>query len=206
MKYTQVPKDLFKKLILNAGVIVSNFEPSSGSLEAEDILGATDGGVSFSATPTYGDYADGIDNMTTNTKETKYLQSVEAKMSGTYKTVTDKLIKDLAASADISGENLKKITPRSNLTDDDFKDIWWVGDYSDVNEGEENGKANQVAGFLAIHLMNALNTNGFNVNSANKDKGSIPFEYLGHYSIETPDVIPYEVYLRQGSEEASDPS
>lgn len=197
MKYTQVPKDLFKNLVLNAGIIVSDFKPEEGSFKPEDILGATDGGVSFSATPTYGDYAEGIDNMTTNTKETKYLQSVEAKMSGTYKTVTDKLIKDLIASADISGDGVKKIVPRSNLTDDDFKDVWWVGDYSDVNEDKETA---QKAGYLAIHLMNALNTNGFNVSSANKDKGSTTFEYVGHYSIETPDVIPYEVYLRQGTE------
>lgn len=197
MKYTQVPKDTFKKLVLNAGIIVSDFTPSDGTYDPNDILGATDGGVSFSATPTYGDYAEGIDNMTTNTKETKYLESVEAKMSGTYKTVTEELIKDLMASADISGSDVKKIVPRSNLTDDDFKDIWWVGDYSDVNEDKETS---QKAGFIAIHLMNALNTNGFNVSSANKDKGSHSFEYLGHYSIEKPDVIPYEVYLRQGVE------
>lgn len=197
MKYTQVPKDLFKNLVLNAGIIVSDFKTEDGSFEAENILGATNGGVSFSATPTYGDYADGIDNMVTNTKETKYLESVEAKMSGTYKTVTEQLIKDLIASADISGDTVKKIVPRSNLTDDDFKDVWWVGDFSDVNEDKATS---QKAGFLAIHLMNALNTNGFNVSSANKDKADIPFEYVGHYSIKTPDVIPYEVYLRQGVE------
>lgn len=197
MKYTQVPKDLFKNLVLNAGIIVSDFKTEDGSFEVENILGATNGGVSFSATPTYGDYADGIDNMVTNTKETKYLESVEAKMSGTYKTLTEQLIKDLIASADISGDTVKKIVPRSNLTDDDFKDIWWVGDFSDVNEDKGTS---QKAGFLAIHLMNALNTNGFNVSSANKDKGSTSFEYVGHYSIEKPDVIPYEVYLRQGVE------
>lgn len=197
MKYTQVPKDLFKNLVLNAGIIVSAFNPEEGTYDPNDLLAATNGGVSFSATPTYGDYADGIDNMVTNTKETKYLESVEAKMSGTYKTVTKELIKQLIASADISGSDVVKITPRSNLTDEDFKDIWWVGDYSDVNEDKDTA---QKAGFLAIHLMNALNTNGFNVSSANKDKADIPFEYIGHYSIENPDVIPYEVYLRQGVE------
>ena len=34
MKYTQVPSDLFKKIQINAGIIVSAFEPETGAITA----------------------------------------------------------------------------------------------------------------------------------------------------------------------------
>lgn len=38
MKYTQVPSDLFKKIQINAGIIVSAFEPETGAITATNIL------------------------------------------------------------------------------------------------------------------------------------------------------------------------
>lgn len=51
MKYTQVPSDLFKKIQINAGIIISAFEPETGAITATNILMATSGGCSFSAEP-----------------------------------------------------------------------------------------------------------------------------------------------------------
>ena len=73
-------------------------------------------------------------------------------------------------------------------------DLWWVGDYSDKN-GATNG------GFVAIHVRNALNTGGFQLQSGDKSKGQFAFEFTGHYSIEAQDVVPYEVYIKAGSAE-----
>ena len=39
---------------------------------------------------------------------------------------------------------LIKVTPRNDVLETDFADIWWVGDYSDKN-GDTNG------GYVAIH-------------------------------------------------------
>ena len=49
MKFTQIPADTFKQLQLNAGIVLSDFTPADGSFDAEDMLGATSGGVSFTA-------------------------------------------------------------------------------------------------------------------------------------------------------------
>lgn len=202
MKYTQVPADAFKHLVLNAGILAKSFTPSTGEVKASDLLGATGDGVTFNAATTYIDFADGIDNMPKNVAEMKRIDTIDAKMSGTFKTITADLAKSLMAAADITTEsdNVKKIMPRMNLKQEDFQDIWYIGDYSDVNDdGSGSGKA----GFIAIHLMKALSSSGFQLKSADKDKGSFPFEYQGHYSAATPNVVPYEVYLAEGTGEAA---
>ena len=53
MKFTQIPANTYKELQLNAGVLLSDFTPSTAELDLSSILGATDGGVNVTATPTY---------------------------------------------------------------------------------------------------------------------------------------------------------
>ena len=174
MKFTQIPTNTFKELQLNAGILASSFTPATGTVEADDILGATSGGVSFTAKPAYTDLGDGIDNCPPNMKELKKLESWdEVKMSGTYLTVNTARAKSLLAAADIGSSDTTKVTPRNDVALTDFEDIWWIGDYSDKN-GATNG------GFLAIHMMNALSTGGFQLQSSDKAKGQCAFEYTAH--------------------------
>lgn len=56
MKFTQIPSDTFQALQLNAGVIASEFTPATGSLTPSDILGATSGGSTFNASPSFSDW------------------------------------------------------------------------------------------------------------------------------------------------------
>ena len=192
-KFTQIPTDTFKKLQLNAGVLTTEFEPSTGEITAAKIFGATTGGVSFEATPEYIDFGEDIDNCPKNTKELKKTDSWEVVMSGTYVTMDTAIAKSMIGTADISGE---KVTPRNYVSQDDFQDIWWVGDYSDVNvDGSGTGKA----GFIAIKLINALSTGGFKIQTADKEKGQFEFEYTGHYSMDNIDQVPFEVYIKTGT-------
>lgn len=196
MKYTQIPVDTFKQLQLNAGILTSGFVPSTGTLQAEDLLGATSGGVSFTATPSYSDYGEDIDNCPKNTKELKRIDGWEVKLSGTYITATTARAKSLIGTADIDGTDTTKVMPRNEVKPTDFADIWWVGDYSDKN-GAVNG------GFIAIKLINALSTGGFSVQSGDKSKGQFAFEYTGHFSMAEQSKVPFEVYIKAGTEEAS---
>lgn len=188
MKYTQVPSDLFKKIQLNAGIITSTFDPETGSIKPDDILMATSGGCEFSAEPSFTDFGEDIDNVPENTMELKRIENIEVKLSGTAVTMDNKLAKSFMAAADVDGN---KITPRADLETTDFKDLWWVGDYSDENSGDS-------AGFIAIKVMNALSTGGFRVKSDDKAKGNFDFEYTGHYSIKSTETVPYEVYIKTG--------
>lgn len=195
MKYTQIPANTFKELQLNAGILTSDFAPTTGTVESNMMLGATSGGVSFAATPTYADWGDGIDNCPKNMMELKKLESWEVKMSGTFLTVNTTQAKSLIATADIGSPDTTKVTPRNDVAPADFKDIWWIGDYSDKN-GATNG------GYIAIHMMNALSTGGFQLQSSDKAKGQFAFEYTAHYSMAAPDTVPYEIYIKAGTEEA----
>ena len=195
MKFTKIPTNTFKELQLNAGVLVSEFTPSSGTVTASNIIGATSGGVNFTATPEYTDFGDDIDNCPKNMKELKRLDNWTVEMSGTYLTVNTTVAKALVGAADIDGSDNTKIVPRNDIADTDFSDIWWVGDYSDKN-GATNG------GYMAIHLINALSTGGFQLQSGDKAKGQFAFTYTAHYSNTDPDKVPFEIYVKAGTAEA----
>ena len=192
MKYTKIPETTFQNLQLNAGVLLSSFNPETATVANESIIGATTGGVNFTATPTFSDYGEDIDNCPKNMMELKKLDSWEISMSGTYVTVDANAVKSLVGAADVSGN---KITPRNDVLLSDFTDIWWVGDYSDKN-GETNG------GFVAIHMMNALSTGGFAIKSSDNGKGNFAFTYTAHYSMSAQDTVPFEVYVKAGTAES----
>jgi hypothetical protein len=190
-KFTKIPETTFDKLQLNAGVLLKNFTPTTAEVADGDIIGATSGGVNFTATPSFIDFGDGIDNCPKNMKELKRLDSWDITMGGTFITVDSDVAKMLVAAADVSGE---KLTPRNEIKDTDFADLWWVGDYSSEN-GETKG------GFIAIHMMNTLSTGGFTIQSSDNSKGSFAFTFTAHFSMDKQDVVPFEIYIKAGAEE-----
>lgn len=194
MKFTRIPETTFQKLQLNAGILVSEFTPATGTVEETDIIGATTGGVSFSAVATYSDRGEDIDNCPINVKELKDLDSWEVTMSGTFVTVDTNVAKLMIGAADIDKSNATLVKPRNDVLETDFQDIWWVGDYSDKN-GDTNG------GYVAIHMLNGLSTGGFQLQSGNREKGQFEFEFTGHYSIDAQDTVPFEVYVKAGTAE-----
>ena len=195
MKFTKIPSDTFQKLQINAGILTTDFTPATGTIGEAGQIGATTGGVNFTATPTYSDFGEDIDNCPKNMKELKRLDSWEVKMTGTFVNADTAIAKRLCGAADIGTSDTTKVTPRNDLKDADFADIWLVGDYSDKN-GETNG------GFIAIKLLNALSTGGFQLQTADKAKGQFAFEFTGHYSMSAQDTVPFEIYIKAGTEEA----
>ena len=194
MKFTKIPSDAFQKLQINAGILTTDFTPSTGAVGAAGQIGATTGGVSFAATPTYSDYGEDIDNCPKNMKELKKLESWEATISGTFVNADTAIAKMLVGAADIGTPDTTKITPRNDVLESDFETIWLVGDYSDKN-GETNG------GFIAIKLINALSTGGFQIQTADKAKGQFAFTFTGHYSMDAQDTPPFEIYIKAGTAE-----
>lgn len=196
MKYTKVATDAFEKLTLNAGIICRSFNPETA--EVTDIIAATSGGITFAENPTYTDFGEDVDNVPANTKQLLRITAYDPVISGTQLTLDDAAIADLIGGADIGTESaagVKKITPRSVLKPADFKDVWFIVDYSDINTGTD-------AGFVAIHLMNALNRTGFQLQTGKNSKGQDTFEYHGHYDITDDDQTPpFEVFIKKGTEE-----
>lgn len=189
MEYTKIRTDTFENLQMNAGILCKSFDPSTGTVADSNLLGATSGGINFHDALTFKDLGEDIDNCPKNTKELKKIDDREVTMAGTFVAVDSALAKLLMVSAGLSGN---KLTPNDDIGEADFTDIWFVGDYSDQNTGTG-------AGFLAIKLINAINTDGFQLQTTDKEKGTFAFTFTGHYSMSAQDTVPYEVYIKAGT-------
>lgn len=60
-KFTKIPTTTFQQLQINAGVLLSEFTPSTPTVADANILGATSGGVNFTASPSYVDFGEDVD-------------------------------------------------------------------------------------------------------------------------------------------------
>ena len=188
MKYSKIPTNTMQAIQVNAGIVTDSFTPSTGAI-GNIIAAISDGGVDFNPNPSFMDLGEGIAHIPPNTKELKQIDHFEPHLTGTFKTFDADTIRELQAGSAIAGEH---ITPGNELTADDFGDVWLIGDYSDKHAGA-------TAGYIAIHLKNAMNVLGFRLKTNNKGKGDVAFDYLGHYSLSDIDDVPFDFYVRQGS-------
>lgn len=178
-KFTKIPSATFQSLQLDAGVLLKNFDPETAAEPAdEDIITATTGGINATCIPTYSDLGEDVDNVPVNMKELKHLDSWECKISTTGIGTSPELIRYALGAADVDGN---KITPRRDLKQTDFANIWWVGDRAD-------------GGMVAVKLMNALSTGGLSLQTTKNGKGQVSIELTGHVSINAQDTMPMEWY------------
>ena len=199
MEFTKYPSNTFETLVIGAGVLAKNFDPSTATVADADILCSTTGGINFTATPSYIDFGEDIDNVPKNTKELKVVDDWEVTISGTAINITPEFARWLAAAADLDSST-GKITPRDTLDltaeTGDFRDVWLIGNYSKNNT---TGTGGAKAGYVAVRMMNALSTGGFQMQTADKEKGQFSFEFTGHYSKDAADTVPFEIYVKAGT-------
>lgn len=196
MKFAQIPANTFQRLQMEAGIFCKTFNPATGAFSG--LMGATTGGGSFSTSPEFSDFGEDIDNCPNDTKELKRKDRETCVMSTTFVTIDPATAKLAMGGADIDSNDATHIIPRRDLNQSDFEDVWWIGDYSDINTGDG-------AGFCAIHLMNALSTGGFQIQSGKNAKGNFALELTGHYTIENQSLVPYEVYIKAGESGSETP-
>lgn len=190
-KFTVIPQDTFTGLQLDAGVLLKKFTPTAPAAPAdEDIICATTGGINATCVPTYSDLGEDVDNCPVNMKELKHLDSWECKLSFTSLGMSANAIKLALGAADIGATSASKqdtITPRRDLKQTDFTDLWWVGDRAD-------------GGCVAIQIKNALSTGGFSLQTTKNGKGQLSVELTGHVSIDAQDTMPMVFYSLDASE------
>lgn len=195
-EFSKYNPNAFKQIGINAAMFLSEFDPTTGTVDTSKILATTSGGINFTANYEYIDYGEDMDNVPKNTKELMRVDNVTATVTGTFVTITPELAERLNAAADNTNGH---IVPRTALDiEKDFRDIWIVGDYSDVNKSGTGTGAAQ-AGFIAIHLMNALSTGGFQLQTTDKNKMQFAFEFTAHFSMDAQDTVPYEIYIKAGT-------
>lgn len=180
MRFTKIPQDTFNDMQVNAGVLLNTFDPSSPAAPDTAIICATTGGINVVCKPNFVDYGEDVDNCPNNTKELKDITDWECSISTTALGTTPEAIRLALGAADITAAS-GKITPRAHTDENDFADIWWVGDRAD-------------GGLVAAKLINALSTEGFSLQTTKNNKGQVALTLTGHVSISSQDVVPMEFY------------
>lgn len=181
-KFTKIPQNTFEELAMDAGVLLTAFDPATAAEPADSaIICATTGGINITCVPTYSDLGEDVDNCPNNTKELKHLDGWDCGMSFTSLGVGPASIRLALGAADIDETDETKIVPRRDLKQTDFQNLWWVGDRAD-------------GGMVAVKLINALSTGGFSLQTTKNGKGQVSVEITGHVSIDDQDTVPMEFY------------
>lgn len=181
-RFTRIPQNTFSELQMDAGILLNKFDPTGETeVQEADIICATTGGINAVCEPTYSDLGEDVDNCPNNMKELKHLDSWNCTLGFTSLGTSPASIKLSLGAADIDGTNTAKIVPRKDLSQNDFADVWWVGDRAD-------------GGLVAVRLINALSTGGFSLQTTKNGKGQNTMTLTGHVSLANQDVMPMEFY------------
>lgn len=184
--FTKISQDAFDELQVDAGVLLTNFDPANPAEPADaDIITATTGGITINATPAYSDWGSDVDNCPPNLKELKHLDGWDMNVQTTALGTSPQMIRLALGAADIDGTDTTKIIPRRKLKQSDFADLWWVGDKAD-------------GGLVAVKIKNALSTAGFSLKTNKDGKGNTSITLTGHVSINDQDTMPMEFYSTEG--------
>ena len=189
MKITGLTSKTPENLLLDAGAFFLNYDPATDTPETASakLIGATQGGGSFSAVPTVRQHE--VDGAPTNTAGLETIDDWVVTMVANAKEVTaDNLQLALGAAkseASLSGgpEGYSKISGKSAIEDGDYKDnITWIGKL----------KGSQKP--VMILLKKALSLNGLTLTVADKNDAVIPITLTGHYSLDDLETPPYEIF------------
>lgn len=184
--FTVIPQDTFDSMQLDAGVLLTSFDPANPAApDDSDIVCATTGGINVVCQPEYSDLGEDVDNVPNNMKELKHLDGWTCSLGFTSLDTSAEGIRLALGAADITAAT-GKIVPRKDLSQDDFSDLWWVGDKAD-------------GGLVAVKLKNALSTEGFSLQTTKNGKGQTSCTLTGHVSIDAQSDMPMEFYSLEGS-------
>lgn len=197
-----ITAETFKNLVFDAGMLLYNFDYSSATdaetllalIQSESVqknswLGATKGGVNIQENRTYWtpemDYGGRIPF-----KGSTRFSGATPKMTGTLVEFRPTNVKIVSGSAEMSGENTNVITiqPKASISPDMYLDnVVFIGD-------------NGADGLYLAELKNAVCTSGINMQTADKDIGTSPFEFSGHNNSPTAtDILPIKYLFFKSS-------
>lgn len=182
----QIPTDTFSNLAKGSGMLTKTFTPSApATLEAENVLCATNGGVHVTCVPTIVDHAEGIDNAKTGLLEMQEVTMYEATMEFTAVSINTDMLK--MAIGKVKAEDTKILPQHGTLTAEDVTDLWLVVPQTDKK-------------VFAACIKNAFSTGGLDFQSENEGNGQLSVSLKGMYKTDSQDVVPLECYVIESEE------
>lgn len=188
MAFTGFTQDTAKRLLLDAGAFVKDFEPATDTwdtVKTTKIIGATQGGGSFSAVPTIRRIE--IDGVKGAAKGLEALDEWVVTITANVKEVSaEALAIALASSTNTAAgtpEGYIKIAANNSIELTDYlENITWIGKLSGSDQP------------VIILVKNVLCTNGLSLTMADKAEGVIALTFTGHYDPSELDSPPFEIY------------
>lgn len=180
-----------QNLQLDAGIFVrglTNPETFNGTVTTPaKTIGATSGGGSFTAVPTFRNIFEDLDGARGVYKSGQVIDTWEIKMTTTIKEMTAENIKLALAAADTTAAKSEgkydTTTARLEVKDTDYLDNFCF-------IGTINGQDVPVI----IEMKNVLNMSGLNLTVADKATGSVSLELQAHFDLSKPDEVPFKIY------------
>jgi hypothetical protein len=172
---------------LDAGAYFVNFDIATDTYAtakaAGKLLGATQGGGSFTATPEMRTI--NVDGVKGAAKGNQVIDSWDVMMSPTVLELSKELMAyALATSTNTEEAFYNKIQANNYICDDDYlTNITFVGRLSGTQKP------------IIIQIFNAVNTNGITLESADNSEGTIAMEFKGHYDASDLDSPPFAIYF-----------
>lgn len=177
-----------ESLLLDSGAFLKDYDPASDTWEtakATKLIGATQGGGSFSAVPTIRRIE--IDGVKGAAKGLEALDEWVVTLTANVKEVKPEVIAMALASSKTEDSetpaDYQKITANNEIALGDYIDtIAWVGRLS----GSQNP--------VIIVIKNALCTNGLTLTMADKAEGVVALTFTAHYDPADLEKPPFEIY------------
>lgn len=176
-----------ENLLLDAGAYFKNYDVTTDTFDtavtAGKLLGATQGGGTFSAIPSVRKIE--IDGVKGAAKGLQVIDEWVVTISANMKEASqDVILSALGSGTSVNGPTgYKKITANNYYELTDYVDnITWVGKLS----GSESP--------VIIQVKNALSTGGLTINPQDKNEAVINLTYTGHYDSTALDTPPFEIY------------
>lgn len=186
-----------KNLVFDAGAFFKDFDFESDTfetaIESGKLLGATKGGGSFKAVPTFRSIE--LDGMRGDAKGTKILESWDISMGANIAEVTPETIKiglGVSVSEELreTKEGYTKIKGKMCISDKDYiGNITWIGNLSGAKE------------LVVIQIFNALNTKGIEFSFEDKGELVVETEFVAHFDMAKMNEVPFVIYYPKIEEE-----
>ena len=178
--FTKIPLDTWDGIQLDAGVILTNFDPANPACDYSNILCATSGGVNVSCVPETIDFSEDVDNVPADILEFKKIKKWTCSMTFTSLGMSLDVIKWTLGAWQPTSAN-GGIMPRKALKPSDAKELWWAGDIGDNR-------------WIAIKIRNALSTGGLSLQTGKDAKGQVSVTVTGHIKQSEQELMPMEIY------------
>lgn len=186
--YTGYTSETPKSLLLDAGAFFKNFYVGTDTFEsakaAGKLLGATSGGGSFSAIPTFRKIE--IDGIKGSAKGLQVLDEWAVTLTANVKEVKRSTLEAALATTSVdtsTSADYDIISARNTLELTDYIDnITWVGRLAGTNKP------------AIIQVYNAFSGSGLSLSFADKNEAVLQMEFVGHYTDTDLENPPFKIY------------